>query len=58
MLGLISDSATKVTSRIKIRDTASDLEGPAGMGIQFEGIAEDRRRLLGDALELIAKNDG
>lgn len=38
----------------RIRDESSDLEGPAGMAISFEGIAEDKRRLIGEALERVA----
>lgn len=41
----------------RIRDEASDLEGPAGMAISFEGIADDKRRLIGEALERMAAEE-
>lgn len=42
----------------RVRGDSSDLEGPAGMAISFEGIEEDKRRLIGEALERAAAEDG
>lgn len=38
----------------RLRGESSDLEGPAGMAISFEGIAEDKRRMIAEALERVA----
>lgn len=42
----------------RIRDEGSDMEGPAGMAIDFEGVAEDKRQILGETLNRMASEKG
>jgi len=39
---------------VRLRDESGDMEGPPGMAISFEGIAEDKRQILSQALERVA----
>lgn len=42
----------------RIRDEGSDMEGPAGMAIDFEGVPEDKRQILGETFKRMESETG